>query len=119
MRKSARKYLLITTLFLFLSCGSQNQGKLEGVDRIPNTAFWVENDGKGNWFDIGWINRHRNIAKISIYDGKTGDLIVKRKFITVCPVENMKYLDELLEVFDFYDGKNIQLKDNCYLAAKK
>jgi len=88
--------------------------QLKGTDRIPKTAFWIKNNGNGNWFNIDWIHDHRNNAIISIYD-KSGQLLVKSKFMKICPADELKLIEDLEKEIDFYDGKDIQLKDNCYL----
>ncbi len=87
------------------------------LSRIPKSAFWIENNGKGNWFNIDWMHNHKNNAIISIYD-KSGKLIFKNKFIKVCPVDEPKFIKDLRKEIDFYDGENIQLKDDCYLLKK-
>ena len=92
---------------------------MEGIDRIPKTAFLIEKDGIKTWFDVEWINSHRNMTRISIYDGENGNLILKSGFMKICPVEKLKYIGELKNEIDFYDGQNIQLKDDCYLLKRK
>ena len=84
------------------------------LTNIPKTAFWIEKNGNGNWFNVDMLNGHKNNATISIYD-KSGELIAKNNFIKVCPIDELKFIEDLMEEIDYYDGKNIQLKDNCYL----
>lgn len=84
------------------------------LTNIPKTAFWIEKEKSGNWFNIDWIHNHKNHAIISIYN-KYGDLIIKSKFIKVCPIDELKFIEDLKTEIDSYDGENIQLKDNCYL----
>jgi len=51
---------------------------------------------------------------ISVYN-KNGELIEKTKYFKVCTGEG-KFIVDLKNEIDFYDGVNIQLKeDNCYL----
>ncbi|MEN3325192.1 hypothetical protein VP395_15785 [Mariniflexile soesokkakense] len=88
--------------------------KLKGTDRIPKTAFWIEKNGKGNWFNVDWMHNHKNNATISIYD-KSGELEIKSNFMKICPIDELKFIENLKTEIDYYDGKNIQLKDNCYL----
>jgi hypothetical protein len=112
--------LNLLILLILISCGGlKNKAELEGTDRIPKTAFLIEKDGIKTWFDVEWINRHRNQTRISIYDGENGNLIVKSGFMKICPVEKLKYIGELKNEIDFYDGQNIQLKDDCYLLKTK
>ncbi|WP_418603347.1 hypothetical protein [Hwangdonia sp.] len=92
----------------------QIQGELKGTERIPKTAFWIESNGNGNWFNVDWLHYHKNNAVISIYD-KSGELIIKSKFMKICPINEPKFIENLKKEIDFYDGKDIQLKDNCYL----
>ncbi|WP_347175533.1 hypothetical protein [Polaribacter uvawellassae] len=84
------------------------------LTNIPKTAFWIEKDASGNWFNVDWMHNHKNNAVISIYD-KYGNLIVKSKFMKTCPIDELKFIEDLKTEIDFYDGENIQLKDNCYL----
>jgi hypothetical protein len=84
------------------------------LNRIPKTAFWIEKSGNGNWFNVDWMHNHKNNAIISIYD-KSGELIIKGKFMKICPTNELKFIEDLKKEIDFYDGKDIQLKDNCYL----
>jgi len=60
------------------------------------------------------MHNHKNNAIISIYD-KSGELRIKGKFIKICPTDELKFIEDLKTEIDFYDGKDIQLKDNCYL----
>ncbi|QCE40237.1 hypothetical protein [Psychroserpens sp. NJDZ02] len=87
------------------------------LSKIPKTAFWVENNQKGHWFNLDSIHSHKNNAMISIYD-KSGNLVIKNKFFKICPMDQPKLIDDLKMEIDFYDGKDIQLKDNCYLLQK-
>ena len=81
---------------------------------VPESAFWIGKNGNGNWFNVDWIHNLRNNAIISIYD-KSGKLIIKNKFMKICPIDELKFIEDLKTEIDFYDGENIQLKDNCYL----
>jgi hypothetical protein len=93
-----------------------NRNILKRVSGIPKTAFWAESEGKGNWFDVEWINNHQNMTRISIFDN-SGELVLKSRFMKVCPVNELKFIEDLKKEIDFYDGKKIQLKDNCYLQT--
>ncbi|WP_335975361.1 hypothetical protein [Gaetbulibacter jejuensis] len=84
------------------------------LTNIPKTAFWIEKNESGNWFNIDWMHNHKNNAIISIYN-KYGDLIIKSKFMKTCPIDELKFIEDLKTEIDFYDGEKIQLKDNCYL----
>lgn len=92
----------------------QIQVELKRTERIPKTAFWIEKKGNGKWFNLDWMHNHKNNAVISIYD-KYGELIIKSKFMKICPIDEPKFIEDLKMEIDFYDGKDIQLKDNCYL----
>lgn len=84
---------------------------------VPDSAFWIEKNGIGNWYNVDWMHNHKNNAIISIYD-KSGKLLVKNKFYKVCAGEG-NLMDDLKKEIDFYDGENIQLKnDNCYLMKR-
>lgn len=84
------------------------------LTNIPKTAFWIEKNGKGNWYNVDWIHNHKNNATISIFD-KYGNLIVKGHFMILCPSDEIEFMTELELQIDFYDGEDIQLKSNCYL----
>ncbi|WP_040254728.1 FEKKY domain-containing protein [Psychroserpens mesophilus] len=90
---------------------------LKVYSEIPDSAFWIEKNGIGNWFNVDWMHNHKNNAIISIYD-KSGELIIKSKFMKICPIDELKFIEDLKSEIDFYDGENIQLKDNCYLLKK-
>ncbi|OIQ30767.1 MAG: hypothetical protein BM564_00730 [Bacteroidetes bacterium MedPE-SWsnd-G2] len=88
------------------------------LTNIPKTAFWVEKDEIGYWYNIDWIHSHKNMGNISIYN-HYGDLHTKGHFFMICPSEEFQLMDDLENQIDFYDGKNIQLKSNCYLMKRK
>jgi hypothetical protein len=54
---------------------------------------------------------------MSIYDGKTGAFIIKKRFFMICPIEHLELIEDLAYDIDFYDGENIQLIGDCYLHA--
>ncbi len=33
----------------------------------------------------------------------------------ICPMDELKFIEDLRQEIDFYDGEKIQLNDNCYL----
>ena len=102
--------------FILFSCKENGQKeKATIVSNIPETAFWIAHNGKGHWFNIENINPHQNVTLISIYDGKTKKMILSKKFMKICPGNESKFIDDLQKEIDFYDGKRIKLKDNCYL----
>jgi len=88
------------------------------LTNIPMTAFWIEKNGSGFWYNVDFMHSHKNNARISIFD-KFGDLIAKGKFILVCPTDEIEFMDDLEKQIDFYDGENIQLKSNCYLLKRE
>ncbi len=85
---------------------------------VPKEAFWKEKNGNGFWFHVEWINSHKNMTRIAIYHKDTGELIVRKKFIKVCSLDNPKFIENLKKEIDFYDGQNIQLIDNCFLQKR-
>ncbi len=110
------RYLSIFILLLISSCHEYKQKEnTEKVTTLPESAFWIENKERGNWFDIESVNSHRNHAVISIYDGKNKELILKKEFMKICPSDNLKFIEDLKSEIEYYDGKRIQLKDSCYL----
>ncbi len=98
-------------------CKFINGKKVKRVPVIPENAFLAGKEDKLNWFLIDSINNHKNNAQISIYDYNTGELIINKRFLKICPIDEMKFIEDLKEEIDFYDGEKIQLKDNCYLQA--
>jgi hypothetical protein len=93
-------------------------GKLvKRVGGIPENAFLAGKEDKLNWFLINSIHNHKNNAQISIYDYDTGELILNKKFLKICPIDELKFIEDLKKEIDFYDGEKIQLKDNCYLQT--
>ncbi|WP_157243302.1 hypothetical protein [Olleya marilimosa] len=92
-----------------------NRNLLKRINGIPKSSFWAGNNEKGNWFFIKSINNHKNNAQISIYEDKTGDIILESRFMKICPTNELNFIENLKEEIDFYDGEKIQLKDNCYL----
>ncbi|MCF1192354.1 hypothetical protein LRR18_12235 [Mangrovimonas sp. AS39] len=85
------------------------------IEGIPESAFWAGNEEKGNWFLVESVNNHKNLVVIYIYDDQTGFLITKNQFMKVCPRNELKFIEDLEQEIDFYDGKYIHLNDNCYL----
>ncbi|MEY8867919.1 hypothetical protein AB9K24_00330 [Meridianimaribacter flavus] len=88
------------------------------LTNIPKTAFWIEKNGNGNWYNVDWMHNHKNNATLSIYD-KYGDIVTKGRFMIICPSDEIEFMDDLESQIDFYDGENIQLKSNCYLMKSK
>ncbi len=93
-------------------------GKLvKRVGGIPENAFLAGKEDKLNWFLINSIHNHKNNAQISIYDYDTGKLLLNKIFLKICPINELKYIEDLIKEIDFYDGEKIHLKDNCYLQT--
>ena len=85
---------------------------------IPDSAFWAVNpEGVGHWFNVEWINNHKNRTRIAIYDEQTGALILKKRFTKICPSDDIKFIEDLQQEIHYYDGENILLNDNCYLQT--
>lgn len=108
------KYLVESNEANWKSKYRQEIDSIIKLTRLPKTAFWIDKNGIGNWFNVDWMHNHKNNAIISIYD-KSGELVIKHKFMKVCPIDKPKFIEDLKKEIDFYDGENIQLKDNCYL----
>jgi len=108
------KFICYIILLALFSCS----GTKSINDKIPKTAFLIQKDSYKNWFDVKWINNHQNMAYITIYDGITGNVIIESKFAKICPVDELKFIENLKNEIDFFDGENIQLKDNCYLMQQ-
>ncbi|GAA4952726.1 hypothetical protein GCM10023314_27830 [Algibacter agarivorans] len=93
-------------------------GKLvKRVGGIPYNAFFAEKENNSNWFLINSIHNHKNNAQISIYDYETGELILNKRFFKICPIDELKLIEDLKREIEFFDGEKIQLKDNCYLQT--
>lgn len=90
---------------------------LMNLTNIPKTAFWIEKNTSGNWFNVDWMHNHKNNATISIFDN-LGSLIIKEDFFIVCPNDEIEFMNNLEMKIDYYDGQNIQLKSNCYLMKR-
>lgn len=90
---------------------------MKRVGGIPEDAFLAGKENKLNWFLINSIHNHKNNAQISIYDYDSGELILNKKFLKICPIDELKFIEDLKKEIDFYDGEKIQLKDNCYLQT--
>ena len=87
---------------------------------IPDKAFWVGGVDGGNWYLVKYIHDHKNNAFIDIYNDKTGDLILSKKFFVVCIIDNPTWIDDLKTQIISFDGKKILLratngKKNCWL----
>mgnify|MGYP000096991985 CR=1 FL=1 len=93
-------------------------GKLvKRVGAIPENAFLGGKEDKLNWFLIKSIHKYKNNAQISIYDYDSGELILNKIFLKICPIDTLKFTEDLKKEIDFYDGEKIQLKNNCYLQT--
>lgn len=93
-------------------------GKLvKRVGGIPKNAFLAGKKDNRNWFLINSIHNHKNNAQISIYDNETGELILNKRFLKICPIDELKFIEDLKKEIDFYDGEKIKLKDNCFLKT--
>ncbi len=87
------------------------------ISKMPKTAFWIAKGGEGNWYSIDRIYNHKNKATISIYD-KSKKLLSKNQYFISCPINELKFINDLKKQIVFYDGENITLKDNCYLIKR-
>lgn len=87
------------------------------VAKVPETAFWIGNNGKGNYFEINRLHSHKNSALVTIYDA-SGTLVCKERFMMVCPASDLQFIEDLEKEIDFYDGQNIRLKGSCFLLPQ-
>ena len=116
--KQIDKYLVQLNGANWKSKYEQGIDSIIKLSNIPKTAFWIENNGNGNWYNIDRMHNHKNNATISIFDS-FGNLITKGHFFIVCPSDELEFMDDLETQIDFYDGQNIQLKSNCYVMKRK
>ncbi len=82
------------------------------LTNIPKTAFWIEKNGTGHWYNVD--SKKYNIANIQIFD-KYGELIKKGRFRLICPIDEVEYIEDLKSQIEFFDGENIRFKSNCFL----
>lgn len=105
-----KKVLLIISILVIISC-RDSETKISENNKIPKDAFWVDSNNGGNWFVIESIHNHRNNALISIYDGKTGEKIISKRFLLICNIENQNFIKDLSKQIKSFDGKKIYLKN--------
>lgn len=82
-----------------------NGKTVKRVGGIPEDAFLAGKENKLNWFLINSIHNHKNNAQISIYDYDSGELILNKRFLKVCPIDELKFIEDLKKEIDFYDGE--------------
>jgi hypothetical protein len=116
-----RKIVLILVIII-TSCnvGNQKVEKPEKLKSIPEKAFWIGGVDCGYWYYVEYIHSHKNWAKISIYSDQSGELIVSKKFILVCEIQNQTFIKNLEKQIDGFDGNRIYLltendKEKCFL----
>ena len=85
------------------------------LTNIPKTAFWIEKNGVGYWYNVD--SKKYNVANIQIFD-RYGDLIKKGRFMLVCPSDEIEYVEDLKSQIEIFDGENIQFKSNCFLMSR-
>lgn len=112
--------IIFLTVILF-SC--QYAGKNNEPIRktgIPKNAFWVGGIDGGNWYLIDSMHRHENNISIKIYNDQTGELILSKTFVLVCPESKQRSLENLQKRINSFDGEKITLEShngekNCWL----
>ncbi len=86
---------------------------------LPASSFFITDSGtNGFWISIENIHNHRNRAFISIYDGTSKKLIVRKNFILVCdcPPEEFIWIENLKEQIKSYkDGVLHFESERCWL----
>lgn len=107
--------LLFVLLFLVFSCKLSNENpQPERLNGIPEEAFWIGGVDGGNWYYLENISLSKNVAHISIYNDQTGEEIISKKFVLVCPEEKHESIKTLKEQIESFDGVKINLQGNCY-----
>ena len=102
----------------FVGIGCNVKPEVIRATGIPKSAFWAGKENEmGHWFEIKRINNHKNKAHILIYSVKKGELISNSKFMIICPINELKFIEDLEKEIHYFDGEKIQMKDNCYLQA--
>lgn len=103
---------LIVLIYLFFSCSNKRTEAFAQMrpSTISDSAFYVEGGKGGYWYTVHNMNGHQNKAEISVFDGKTGRLIVKKEFTMMCRNDNMYFIDDLKKQIQDFDGEKIYLK---------
>ena len=115
------KYLLIS--ILQLGCAYQDDKQLEKIPpkNLPDSVFWAGGIDDGNWYYVKFINDHRNMARIAVYDGHDGGLIIDTTFMLMCDVEKYAFINDLKKQISGFDGSKIYFiksdGQDCYLQA--
>lgn len=114
--KNYSKFLFVLIFLILISCEFSNKvPQSKEIPKIPETAFLIGGPDGGNWYNIEHIHSHRNMVYISIYSDKTQELIVSKKFMLICQIDNMEFIKDLKKEIVSFDGKHIHLKSGCYL----
>lgn len=114
--------LFYIAFWLVVSSCSFNRVRIKEpvrVKGIPEKAFWVGGPDGGNWY-LAEDAHDRNNVSLKVYNDQDGGLIISKRFILVCPVDNQMPVDDLRSQIDGFDGKRIFLRSRngkkyCYL----
>jgi len=122
--KNVIKFSLL--LILFFGCNQKSEiVQPERKTGIPKDAFWIGGVDGGNWYKVEYVHNHRNGAKISVYNDYTGELIISKFFILICPTDNQTLIKDLEKQIDSFDGEKIYLKsqrkdlESCWLQTSR
>ncbi len=110
---------------LLYGCASKETKQVENVKpkNVPDSSFWVGGVDGGNWYYLKYINNHRNMARIAVYNDQNGDLITDTKFMLVCESARYTFISDLKKQISSFDGDKIYFVQsdsvNCYLQPIK
>ena len=106
--------IFIASLLTLFSCSTKHdKSKQHGqLKNIPEKAFWVGGTDGGNWFLVEEVHNHKNNATIKVYNDIDGSLIISKRFLLICPIDNQQLIDNLQEQINGFDGEKILLKSH-------
>lgn len=111
---SSRTCLISLSFFLvaIVSCHDNSYSHIqpEKLPGIPDSSFWVGGVDGGNWYYIKSIHSHKNNAYINVYSDQTGEMILSKRFIMVCPEGHIDWITDLRTQIVFFDVEKIYLE---------
>lgn len=114
-------YKILLVCCLFLSCssvGNKQPGKLKPKN-VPDSSFWVGGVDGGNWYYVKYVNNHRNMARIAVYNDQDGTLIIDTTFMLICIATKYTFINNLRQQISAFDGNKIYFvrsdSIDCYL----
>jgi hypothetical protein len=107
-----KSLISIVLIYIFSSCSDKRTQASEQLrpSNISDSAFYVEGGKGGYWYTVHYVNGHQNKAEISVSDGKTGRLVIKKEFTMMCRNDNMYFIGDLKKQIQDFDGEKIYLK---------